>query len=682
MTQEKKRSSKTPRSSESKGAATAAKASVTTRPTRAKKAQKTKSHSEQLDARQLHISNEDLYLFSRGEQESAWRFLGANHYSVDGVEGVLFGVWAPTATMVSVIGDFNDWNPDSHRMNRHPGFGVWELFVPKIKQGVYYKYQIISESGDIGPWKADPYARQMQLRPDNASVVPSKAQYAWADEGWMSSRADRALYASALNIYEVHLGSWRRHWHDNAYLSYRELADQLISYVKEMRFNTLQLMPITEYPFDGSWGYQPIGMFAPTSRYGSPDDLRYLIDCAHQNGIAVLLDWVPAHFPNDEHGLSQFDGSFLYEHEDPRQGFHPDWNTLIYNYGRAEVISYLLSNAMYWLQEFHVDGLRFDAVASMLYRNYSREEGEWVPNHHGGVENLEAIHLLKTINERAYSKFPGIAMVAEESTAWLGVTGMTSDGGLGFGFKWNLGWMNDTLRYMSHDPIHRKYHANDIGFGLLYAFSENFILALSHDEVVHGKKSLVEKMPGDEWQKFANLRAYYGLMWAHPGKKLLFMGGEFAQRSEWNHDTALDWTLLDWEHHRGVQSLVRDLNTLVENEVALHELDYDGAGFEWVEEDNFGHCVFAFLRFSLGRQSTVLAVSNMTPTPHESYRIGVNAPGFYRELLNTDSKVYAGTDMGNYGGCWAQEIPSHGRDWSVEIQLPPLATVIFRLETQ
>lgn len=641
---------------------------------------KTQSKPVADEACRFHISDEDLYLFSRGEQESTWRFLGANHLTVDKKAGVLFGVWAPSASQVSVVGDFNDWNTQSHILNRHPGFGVWELFVPGLTAGMHYKFQIKGPNGDIQPWKADPYARCMQLRPENASVVPPSEAYEWHDEAWMSARPHAKSHSSAMLIYEVHLGSWRRHWHDNSHLSYRELADQLLNYVKEMGFTHIQLMPITEYPFDGSWGYQPIGMFAATSRYGSGDDFRYFIDTAHQMHIGVLLDWVPAHFPSDEHGLARFDGTCLFEHEDPRQGFHPDWNTLIYNYGRAEVISYLLSNAMYWLEEFHVDGLRFDAVASMLYRNYSREEGQWIPNQHGGVENLEAIHLLKTVNERAYAKFPGVAMIAEESTAWVGVTDFTANGGLGFGFKWNLGWMNDTLRYMARDPIHRKFHSNDIGFGLLYAFSENFVLALSHDEVVHGKRSLIEKMPGDDWQKFANLRAYFGLMWAHPGKKLLFMGGEFAQRSEWDHDSALEWNLLDWEPHRGVQRLIKDLNRVCVSETALFEVDHESNGFEWIDEDNFGSTVFAFMRYGFENRTAVLAISNLTPTPHLSYRLGVPGPGFFRELVNTDSAIYGGSDMGNRGGRWADQIPSHGREWSVELEIPPLSTLLFKWE--
>ena len=622
------------------------------------------------------LQQEDLYLFSRGEQERAYRFMGANHVCHDGVDGVLFAVWAPSARQVSVVGDFNHWNPDSHPMRCHAGFGVWELFVPALADGLHYKYQITSADGRVLPWKADPYGRASQLRPDTASMVPARESYAWGDEEWMQHRADTPLHHSPMQIYEVHAGSWRRHWHDNGFLSYHELADQLVSYAKDMGFTHLQLMPMSEFPFDGSWGYQPIGLYAPTRRFGSPDEFRYLIDTAHQAGLGVLLDWVPAHFPSDEHGLAQFDGTCLYEHADPRQGYHPDWNTLIYNYGRAEVLSYLLSNAIYWLDEFHVDGLRFDAVASMLYLNYSRKEGEWLPNHYGGIENLEAIHLLRQVNERVYRNFPGVAMIAEESTAWPGVTDFTSSGGLGFGFKWNLGWMNDTLRYMARDPIHRKYHHSDMTFGLLYAFSENFILPLSHDEVVHGKRALLEKMPGDDWQKFANLRAYYGFMWAHPGKKLLFMGDEFAQRGEWNHDQALDWQLLDHAPHQGMQRLVRDLNHLGLQHPALYAAERNPESFEWIDADAHGHSIFAFLRRVPGEsRGVVIALVNLTPTLHTHYRVGVPEGGYYRELLNTDSAFYGGSGAGNCGGAHAEALAWNGRPWSISVTVPPLATV-------
>jgi len=624
----------------------------------------------------LLLSSEDLYLFARGEQERAWRFLGANHRTHQEVEGVLFAVWAPAASQVSVVGDFNHWQSDAHPLRCHPGFGVWEIFIPGVEAGQNYKYQIVSEHGVTQPWKADPYARATQLRPQTASVVPQKEAYHWQDEEWMARRAASSPHAAPMLIYEVHAGSWRRHWHDDSFLSYIELADQLVSYVKDMGFTHIQLMPVSEFPFDGSWGYQPIGLFSPTRRFGSPDDLRVLIDLAHQQGIGVLLDWVPAHFPSDEHGLARFDGTCLYEHEDTRKGFHPDWNTLIFNYGRSEVLSYLLSNAIYWLEEFHMDGLRFDAVASMLYLNYSRSEGDWLPNHYGGIENLEAIHLLREVNERAYRSFPGISMIAEESTAWPGVTDFTSRGGLGFGFKWNLGWMNDSLRYMARDPIHRQYHHTDLTFGLLYAFSESFILALSHDEVVHGKRALLEKMPGDDWQKFANLRAYYGFMWAHPGKKLLFMGGELAQRREWSHDRALDWSLLDVPEHRGVQRLLRDLNHVCATQPALYAADCSSDGFEWIDADARHASLFAFLRKAPG-EASVVAIVNMTPTAHVDWRLGVPEPGFYRELINTDSHLYGGSGQGNLGGLQAEAIASHGRPWSLRLSVPPLAAVLF-----
>jgi 1,4-alpha-glucan branching enzyme len=622
------------------------------------------------------LQAQDLYLFARGEQERAYQFLGANPCRHAGQDGVLFAVWAPNAQAVSVVGDFNHWNPHTHPLRRHAGFGVWELFIAGVQAGQHYKYQIVSEQGVVQPWKADPYARATQLRPDTASIVAAPSQHRWQDAEWLARRAAAAPHRSPMLIYEVHAGSWRRHWHDDSFLSYRELAEQLVAYVKELGFTHIQFMPLSEFPFDGSWGYQPIGLYSPTRRFGMPDELRWLIDHAHENGIGVLLDWVPAHFPADEHGLARFDGSCLYEHEDPRKGFHPDWNTLIFNYGRAEVISYLLSNALYWLEEFHVDGLRFDAVASMLYLNYSRRDGEWVPNHYGGIENLEAIHLLREINERAYRLHPGIAMIAEESTAWPGVTDFTSRGGLGFGFKWNLGWMNDSLRYMARDPIHRQYHHSDMSFGLLYSFSENYVLALSHDEVVHGKRALLEKMPGDDWQKFASLRAYYGFMWAHPGKKLLFMGGEFAQRREWSHERALDWSLLDVPVHRGVQNLVRDLNQVCSAQPALHALDDDAAGFEWIDADASHASVFVFLRKAPGAPC-VIAVCNMTPTLHAQWRIGVPEPGYYRELINTDSTLYGGSGQGNLGGVSSAAVPSHGRAHSLLLRVPPLATVLL-----
>ncbi len=624
------------------------------------------------------LNEDDVYLFSEGTQEQVYRWLGAHPREVEGTSGVLFVVWAPNARRVSVVGDFNAWDGRRQIMRKHPASGLWELFIPGLDSGVTYKYEIIGKDGNLLPLKADPYAFSMQHPPETASITVNDSEYPWRDKQWMSSRESVGHHQGPVTIYEVHLGSWRRKpEEDNRFLTYRELAQELIPYVVDMGFTHIQLMPVSEFPFDGSWGYQPIGMYAPTSRFGSPDDFRYFVDCCHNSGIGLLLDWVPGHFPTDEHGIGRFDGTCLYEHEDLRQGFHPDWNTLIYNYGRGEVISYLLGNAMFWLQEYHVDGLRVDAVASMLYLDYSREDGEWIPNVHGGRENLEAIELLKQVNSRVYFNHPGVMMVAEESTAWPGVSRPTSEGGLGFGFKWNMGWMNDTLRYMARDPIHRKYHHNEMTFGLVYSFSENFILPLSHDEVVHGKGSLLTRMPGDDWQKFANLRAYLGFMWTHPGKKLLFMGGEFAQREEWNHNQSLDWHLLDSEFHAGVQQLVKDLNGTYRSVPALHELDCDGNGFEWVDAENHSNSILVYLRKGKEGTPPVLVVVNLTPAPHQGYRVGVPLAGEYRECLNTDRSKYGGSNMGNDGGATSYPEPWGGQPHHLSITVPPLATVVF-----
>ncbi len=629
------------------------------------------------------ISATDLHLFHEGRHEQAYQFLGANPVSHDGVAGVLFAVWAPNASRVAVVGQFNHWNPASHGMRLLLNSGIWELFIPGIEAGACYKFAITDAAGRTLPLKADPYAQLMEVPSGTASMVKETSEYAWSDQEWMSGRSDRQAVTSPISIYEVHLGSWRR-TQDGSILDYQQTADELIPYLLEMGFTHLQIMPIHSHPFGGSWGYQPVGLFAPTSIYGDPDALCYLIDLAHRHNIGVLLDWVPGHFPMDEHGLGEFDGTHLYEHADPRQGFHPDWKTYIFNYSRPEVVSYLLSNAMYWLEEFHIDGLRFDAVASMLYLDYSREEGEWLANEHGGRENLAAIELLKLVNTRAYSRFPSVMMVAEESTAWPGVTRFVDQGGLGFGFKWNLGWMNDTLQYMQRDPIHRQYHAGEMTFGLVYAFSENFILPISHDEVVHGKRALLEKMPGDNWQKFANLRAYLGFMWGHPGKKLLFMGSEFAQRDEWHHDKSIDWHLLDFPPHQGVQHLVRDLNRFYQAHPALWLADYDDSGFEWLAMGDSTGATLAFIRSGFdarkNKQYRVLVVCNFTPTAYEQYQLGVPGPGRYSERLNTDSYFYGGSNCGNTGVVAAQQVPSHGRDWSLTIALPPLATLFFTLE--
>lgn len=619
----------------------------------------------------------DCYLFNQGRQEQGYRFLGANHHKAKGISGVLFAVWAPNAQRVALVGDFNHWDDRVHVMRRNYECGIWEIFIPADLSNGHYKFAITAADGRRLPLRADPYAKRMQLRPDTASVVCDQSLYHWQDDAWMLSRGTKQNTASAIAVYEVHLGSWRRTGDGQEFLTYQDFAEQLVAYVTDMGFTHIQLMPVSEHPFDGSWGYQPIGMYAPTSRFGDPDGLRYLIDIAHQHNIGVLLDWVPGHFPTDEHGLGQFDGTALYEHSDPRRGFHPDWNTLIFNYERHEVVSYLLSDALYWLREFHFDGLRFDAVASMLYLDYSRNEGEWLPNEHGGRENIGAIRLLQQVNERAYANFSDIMMVAEESTAWPGVTRMTSSGGLGFGYKWNLGWMNDTLRYMSRESIHKQYHGNEITFGLLYAFDENFVLPISHDEVVHGKGSLLNKMPGDDWQQFANLRAYLGFMWSHPGKKLLFMGCEFAQRIEWNHDQSLDWHLLEYAPHQGVQSLVRRLNQNYRSMPALFSRDTDHQGFEWLEAGHPSGAVFIFARQDPESGTLAIIACNFTPTVYDDFRVGVPRAGNYIERINTDDIGFGGTGHYSSGTLTTEKHPSHNRPWSLAMTLPPLATVIL-----
>lgn len=623
------------------------------------------------------LSADDLYLFSEGTQEKAHQWMGAQPRECNGISGTLFTVWAPNASRVSVVGDFNQWDGRRNSMRNHPACGMWEVFIPNLTDSTVYKYEIKDAQGVRLPLKSDPYALAMQGAPDTASISVPKSSHVWTDAQWMEERESQH-HTQAISIYEVHLGSWRRNTGEaHAYLSYRQLAEQLVPYVVEMGFTHLQLMPISEFPFDGSWGYQPIGLFSPTSRFGSPDDFKYFVNQCHAHNIAVLLDWVPGHFPTDDHGLGQFDGSHLYEHADLQKGFHPDWKTLIYNYGRAEVISFLLSNALFWLDEYHIDGLRVDAVASMLYLDYSRKEGEWTPNIHGGRENLESIELLKKINSRVYFNHPSAMMIAEESTAWPGVSQPVDQGGLGFGFKWNMGWMNDTLRYMERDPVHRKHHHHEMTFGLAYAFSENFVLPLSHDEVVHGKGSLIAKMPGDEWQKFANLRAYLGFMWGHPGKKLLFMGSEFAQRQEWNHDQSLDWHLVEQGPHKNIQNLVKDLNSIYRQLPALYQQDCASSGFEWLESENSEHSVFAFLRKGDENSAPVLVVSNLTPTTHYEYQLGVPHAGFYSECLNTDSEQYGGSNAGNRGGLESIEQELNGHPCYLELTLPPLSTLIF-----
>ena len=638
------------------------------------------------------LNNDDLYLFCEGTHEHVYQWMGAHQITVADVKGTHFVVWAPDATRVSVVGDFNFWDGRHHVMRKHLAAGVWEIFIPNVAENTAYKYEIVDANGHLQPLKADPYAVAMQHPPETASKVIEAKSFQWHDKQWMQERASSSNhYHGPVSIYEVHLGSWKRNGenasdttHSPSYLTYRELAEQLIPYALDMGFTHLQLMPVSEYPFDGSWGYQPVGLFAPTSRFGSSDDFKYFVDCCHQAGLGLLLDWVPGHFPTDAYGTGNFDGSCLYEHQDERKGFHQDWKTLIYNYGRAEVQSYLISNAIYWLDQFHIDGLRVDAVASMLYLDYSREEGEWLPNCHGGRENLEAIQFLKQVNSRAYFNYPGVMMIAEESTAWPGVSKPVDSGGLGFGFKWNMGWMNDTLAYMKRDPIHRSHHHNEMTFSLVYSFSENFVLPISHDEVVHGKGSLLNKMPGDDWQKFANLRAYYGFMWTHPGKKLLFMGCEFAQRNEWNHDQSLDWHLLENNHdsqnHKGVQQLIKDLNHTYRNIPALYELDCDSKGFQWLDSQNNEQSILVYLRKGKKGCAPALVVVNLTPTRYENYCIGVPEAGFYRECLNTDSVKYGGSNVGNNGGVSTQNQPYAGQPNQLSLSIPPLATLIFELQ--
>jgi|HigsolmetaAR203D_1030402.scaffolds.fasta_scaffold00512_9 1,4-alpha-glucan branching enzyme len=621
----------------------------------------------------------DVHLLAEGNHLRNYDKLGARPTVHEGVAGVVFCVWAPSARKVSVVGDFNDWDGRVHPMRLRHECGVWEIFLPGLTAGIRYKYEIRGPDGELVPLKADPYAFAAEQPPRTASVVYGLPSREWRDTPWIESRIDRNSREAPISIYEVHLGSWRRTPEEgNRYLTYGELAESLVAHVKALNFTHIELLPVSEYPFDGSWGYQPIGLYAPTSRFGTPEDFQCFVEHCHREGVGVLLDWVPGHFPTDAHGLGRFDGTCLYEHADPRQGFHQDWNTLIYNYGRREVRNFLLGNALYWMERFHLDGLRVDAVASMLYLDYSRKEGEWVPNRYGGRENLEAIELLQRMNTEIFGRYPGATTIAEESTAWPAVSRPVYAGGLGFGFKWNMGWMHDTLRYMSKDPIHRRYHHNDLTFGLLYAFSENFILPLSHDEVVHGKGSLINKMPGDTWQKFANLRVYYTFMWTHPGKKLLFMGGEFAQWREWNHDTSLDWHLLDEPAHQGIMALVRDLNRLYRETPALHVLDCEPAGFEWIEAQDVDNSVLAWLRRGRDEDPPVLVVANFTPVPLQNYRIGVPSGGYWREIFNSDAGLYGGTDTGNAGGVEAEGRESQGRPYSLSLILPPLGAVVFQ----
>jgi 1,4-alpha-glucan branching enzyme len=626
------------------------------------------------------LSDQDLYLFNEGSHLRLYEKLGAHPAVVDGVAGTRFAVWAPNAASVSVIGDWNGWSREADPLRPRGSSGIWEGFVPGVGPGAVYKYHVRSRVRGYRVDKADPFAFHHEVSPRTASVV-WELDYDWGDKDWMEARAARQSLSAPMTIYELHVGSWRRVAAEGfRSLSYRELALPLAEHVTALGFTHVELLPVMEHPFFGSWGYQTTGYFAPTSRYGTPQDLMYLIDVLHQHGVGVILDWVPSHFPTDEHGLGFFDGTHLYEHGDPRQGLHPDWNSFIFNYERHEVRSFLLSSAMYWLDVYHADGLRVDAVASMLYLDYSRKPGEWIPNAHGGRENLGAIQFLRRFNEEVYARVPGVQTFAEESTAWPMVSRPVWLGGLGFGFKWDMGWMHDTLAYMRRDPIHRSHHHGELTFRMVYAFTENFVLPLSHDEVVHGKGSLLGKMPGDEWQRFANLRALYGSMWAQPGKKLLFMGGELAQDAEWNHDAELAWHLLEHAPHRGIQRLVRDLNTLYRAEPALHELDCEPAGFAWIDCNDNEQSTLSWLRRARSGAGTVAVVCNFTPVPRFGFRLGVPAGGRWAEILNTDAELYGGSGLGNLGGVTAEPAPWHGQPCSLPITLPPLAVLWFRHE--
>jgi len=621
----------------------------------------------------------DRYLFGEGRNWNIYRRLGAHCRTVQGEVGINFAVWAPNAQSIQVVGDFNFWDGRQHAMRKQVPSGIWELFVPMAKVGQKYKFRIRTLDGQTID-KSDPYGFYAELPPRTASVITEIGKYTWSDDQWMHKRATEDPLRKPISVYELHLGSWRRDSRGiHGWMNYREIAHQVVDYCRQTGFTHIELMPVSEHPFTGSWGYQTVGYFSITSRYGTPEDFKYLVNYCHQNGIGVLIDWVPAHFPKDAHGLRRFDGSALYEHEDPRQGEHPDWGTMIFNYGRNEVRNFLVANALFWLDEYHIDGLRVDAVASMLYLDYSRKHGEWVPNVHGGRENLDAIFLLREFNSQAQAQYPGVLTIAEESTAWPGVSRPVESGGLGFSLKWNMGWMNDTLRYMRHDPIHRKYHHDELTFSLIYAFTENFALPLSHDEVVHGKGALVAQMAGDLWQKFANLRLLYSYMWTHPGKKLLFMGSEIAQWHEWNYDAEIQWDLLKWDHHAGMQRMIGDLNRLLVQERSLHEVDFSSEGFEWVDCLTREDSTLSYLRFAEDRSNWLLVCCNFTPVVRD-YRVGVPNRGFYREIFNSDSTYYGGSNVGNFPGVIADNIPCHGRPQSLNLRLPPLATMVFRPE--
>ncbi|MBM3776782.1 MAG: 1,4-alpha-glucan branching protein GlgB [Acidimicrobiia bacterium] len=625
------------------------------------------------------VGDYDLHLFAEGTHERAWDVLGAHRCVVGATDGVHFAVWAPNAHRVSVLGDFNRWDGRTHPMRRLVPSGVWEIFVPDLADGERYKFEIRTPAGHLLQ-KADPYALRFEVPPGTASVVWTEGGYRWRDADWMRDRPSLQGWRDRpMSIYELHAGSWRRVPEDGGRpLSYRELAETLVPYLRSMGYTHVELMPVMEHPFSGSWGYQVVGFFAPTSRHGSPDDFRFFVDECHRNGIGVILDWVPGHFPRDAHGLARFDGTALYEHDDPRQGEHRDWGTLIFNYGRNEVRTFLVSSAMFWLDSCHIDGLRVDAVASMLYLDYSRKDGEWVPNRFGGRENLEAVEFLKQLNTVTHGRAPGSVTIAEESTAWPAVSRPVHLGGLGFSYKWNMGWMHDMLRYMGRDPVYRRWEHDQITFSMLYAFTESFVLPFSHDEVVHGKGSMLDKMPGDVWQKLASLRALYGYMYAHPGKKLLFMGGEIGQWREWNQDESLDWHLLEDERHRGLQQWVRDLNHVYRREPALHQVDFDGSGFAWIDCQDHENSVVSLLRRAANPDDFAVALVNFTPVPRDAYRVGVPGAGWYEEVLNSDAAIYGGGNVGNGGGVHAEPISAHGYPASLSLAVPPLGFLLLK----
>jgi len=626
------------------------------------------------------LSEQDIFLFNEGSHFRLYEKLGSHLLSAGEGQGTYFAVWAPDAEQVCVIGDFNDWNKTKHPLKPRGSSGIWEGVIPEAVKGARYKYHIVSRYNDYRVDKADPFGIYNDTPPETVNIVWD-LEYTWNDQAWMAKRGNHNSSDAPISIYEVHLGSWMRlAEQDNRWLTYRELAVKLTEYVQEMGYTHVQFLPVMEHPFYGSWGYQTRGYFAPTSRHGTPQDFMYLIDCLHQQDIGVILDWVPSHFPTDEHGIGYFDGTHLYEHSDPQIGFHPDWKSFIFNYGRSEVRSFLISSALFWLDTYHADGLRVDAVASMLYLDYSREEGEWIPNEYGGRENLGAISFMRRLNEEIYSTYPDVQTIAEESTAWPMVSRPTYVGGLGFGMKWDMGWMHDTLVYMSKNPIYRKYHHNQLTFRLLYAFNENFVLPLSHDEVVHGKGSLLGKMPGDDWQKFANLRLLFGHMYAQPAKKLLFMGGEFGQWSEWYHEESLDWHLLEFPLHAGLQGWVKELNRTYRTEKALYELDFDPVGFEWIDCNDTQQSTLSLIRKSRSTGEIILTVLNFTPTPRYNYQVGVPREGLWQEILNSDAEEYGGSGHGNFGGIEAVPIEIHGRPYSLKLTLPPLGAVFFKSE--